>query len=283
MVVRTGPVTEPTATILLHGAAGSWSTWTPLLAAAQRSGEPLRNVIAIDLPGWGESPAPASGIPIARMGEAVGEVARRLGYDRWIVIGHSLGGFLALDIAARFRVETEAVLAISPSGRGILDAVRRPIRGGFGLPGFSGMLLAMRALSGLGPATRPLLRGLNRVGMLRVLAAPLFAEPAYAHPSVVDALVEEIRPRAFVGAARAAAHYDETAWARIACRVRTVRGERDVFVADSDEAALEALVPKVDQATIRGAGHFAAIEQPDEILRVLREATASAATAEVRR
>src|SRR5690606_22704174 len=44
-----------TATLLLHGAAGSWTTWLPLIRASQEAGSPLQNVVALDLPGWGES------------------------------------------------------------------------------------------------------------------------------------------------------------------------------------------------------------------------------------
>ncbi|HSP74609.1 MAG TPA: hypothetical protein VLO31_00160, partial [Cryobacterium sp.] len=55
---RTG---SDTATILLHGAAGSWTTWTPLLAAATSSGRAMTDLIIPDLPGWGDSPLPAEG------------------------------------------------------------------------------------------------------------------------------------------------------------------------------------------------------------------------------
>ncbi|BDZ47438.1 hypothetical protein [Naasia aerilata] len=53
VVARAAERTGGPATILLHGAAGSWTTWTPLLAEAAGSGRALADVVLIDLPGWG--------------------------------------------------------------------------------------------------------------------------------------------------------------------------------------------------------------------------------------
>lgn len=270
IVVRSGAVTGDVATILLHGAAGSWTTWSPLLRAAAHSGEPLRNVIAVDLPGWGESPAahPVGGV--AQLSDAVREVAQTLGYQRWILVGHSLGGFLALDLAARHPGDTEAVLLISPSGPAVIDAIRHPLRGGSALPGFAGMLLIMRFLAALGPVGRRLVRSVHSVGMLRALSAPLFTDPKHVHRSVIEALSQEVRPWAFVDAARAAARYDESRWRAVASPVRAVYGERDVFARASDRADLARLVRDFDAATVPGAGHFAAVEQPECVLQALR-------------
>lgn len=270
LVVRAGAVTGETATILLHGAAGSWTTWTPLLRAAAQAGDPLTDVIAIDLPGWGESRAPASDLDIAQLTRAVCEVAQSMGYRRWIVVGHSLGGFLALDVAARTPTRTDGVLLISPSGPAVIDAIRRPVRGGFALPGFAGMLLIMRLLAAMGSTGRALVRALAPAGLLRAFSAPLFAEPAHVHHTVVDALSDEVRPGAFVAAARAAAGYDTSLWRRIECPVRAIRGEHDVFVADADRGEFATLIRDFDQHTARDAGHFAAVEQPGTVLRALR-------------
>ncbi len=270
VVARVGVAASPVATVLLHGAAGSWTTWTPLLRAAAGSEDPIRNIVALDLPGWGESPFPSDGIDIERFSRAIREVVTRLGYERWVVVGHSLGGAMALDLAARFPDQTDSVLLVSPSGPAVFDAVRRPVHGGFGLPGFAGMFLAMRILSGLGDASAPLLRTLYRGGLLRLLSAPLFAPPRRIDPSVVHALADEIRPRSFIAASRAAAAYDESSWRGIRCSVRSVRGARDVFVGPDDGAGLAALIEDFDERVLPDAGHFAAVEQPAEVARLLR-------------
>lgn len=268
LVVRTGRGSgSPVATVLLHGAAGSWSTWAPMLAAS--SDPPLTDVIALDLPGWGESPGPVP--PAADLAVAVAAVARALGYPRWRVIGHSLGGVVALDLAARFPDETVAVGVVSPSGAGARAVTRHPVAGGLRLPWLAGMVVAMRVLRGLGPLARPLLRLLRRSGALRVLSRPLFRHPERIDRSVTDALAEEIRPPAFLAAARASLTHDDGVWRRIACPVRSVRGAYDVFVADRDARDWGTLLRDYDDRILADSGHFAHVEQPVETLRALRD------------
>ncbi|MFZ8318580.1 hypothetical protein ACO1LA_14060, partial [Staphylococcus aureus] len=81
---------------------------------------------------------------------------------------------------------------------------------------------------------RPLLRGLRRIGALRLFARPLFRHPDRVAPAVSDALADEIRPAAFLAAARAARTHDDDAWKRITAPVRAVRGRHDVFAGHHD-------------------------------------------------
>ncbi|WP_438353758.1 alpha/beta fold hydrolase [Microbacterium sp. CJ88] len=272
IVVRTGRRAGGPATILLHGAAGSWTTWTPVIAASDRSAAPLTDVVAVDLPGWGESGDLAATADASDLAAAVIEVARALGYDRWRLVGHSLGGFVALELAAQEPGSTLSVTLVSPSGAGVLDAVRRPLRGGMRTPGFAGMLLTMRLLAAFGAGGRGLVRLLARAGWMRALSAPLFARPRIVHASVIDALPEEIRPRAFARAARRAAAYDTDRWRRVTCPVHAVRGVRDVFAGPDDRAVFASLLPGFVETRLPDAGHFAHIERPDAVLTVLREA-----------
>ncbi len=127
------------ATLLLHGAAGSWTTWTPLIAAsALGTDAPLTDIVALDLPGWGESGGFGRIRSVEEVADAVVEVARALGYSSWRIVGHSLGGFIALDVAARHPAATVGVTLVSATGTGVLDAIRRPLRGGRALPWFAG-------------------------------------------------------------------------------------------------------------------------------------------------
>lgn len=265
IVVHAGPRVGETATLLLHGAAGSWTTWTPILRAAAAAGSPITDVVAADLPGWGESPFPGGGIDIGRIGAALEEVLGELGYGRWTLVGHSLGGFLALDMATRCPDRVDSVLLVSPSGPAVVDASRHPLRGLRALPGLVGMRVAMGFLAALGAGGMPLVRLLHRLGLLRLLAAPLFAEPSRIHGSVIDALAAEIRPRSFMDAARAASRYDISRWRAISCPVRAVSGERDVFVAASDAARFAELIPDFAQTVMTSVGHFGAVERPAEL------------------
>lgn len=269
VVVRTGRRAGGPATILLHGAAGTWTTWTPLIVASDTAGIPLHDVVAVDLPGWGESGDADLVHSVEDMSGAVAATAEALGYDSWRIVGHSLGGFVALDVAARHPGATLGVTLVSASGTAVLDAVRRPLRGGAALPGFAGMLTMMRMLAALGSAGIAIVRAAGRRGWLPALAAPLFA--GTVHPSVVDALADEIRPAAFARAARFAAAYEERTWTGIRCPVRSVRGVRDVFAGEADAAAFVRLIDDFRETRLGSTGHFAHIERPDAVLAAMAE------------
>jgi pimeloyl-ACP methyl ester carboxylesterase len=249
-----------TATLLLHGAAGSWTTWLPLIRASHKAGSPLQNVVALDLPGWGESGSISANATVEDLADAVAHATRTLGYARWNIFGHSLGGHLGLTIAARHPECTASVTAISATGPGALSVLRHPIRNFAALPALAGMLGAMRFLSKLGAGGTALIRALHRLRLLGPLSGPLFAHRRSLDSSVIDSLAAEIRPISFARGAAAAARYDETKWASIQCPVTLVRGDHDVFVSSSDDAWFQSAIPHAWQRVSPNAGHFAHIE-----------------------
>ncbi|WP_104197570.1 alpha/beta fold hydrolase [Cryobacterium sp. M15] len=270
VVVRHGRRTaSDTATILLHGAAGSWTTWTPLLQAADATGRDLIDLIIPDLPGWGDSPVASDETPsgVESMAELVADAARSLGYEHWNVVGHSMGGFIALQLAASEKRATTSVGLVSATTFSIQNSVRHPLRRFSMLPAFTALLLTMRMLQLAGPLGRGLVRAVARLGLLRALVAPLFSRPGAVASTVVAALGTEVRPARFVRAAVRAGAYDTAArWAHICCPVRSVHGDHDVFVTADDDERLRAAVPNCVISTIAGAGHFGQIERPLEVL-----------------
>lgn len=98
--------------VLIHGIGSQWQMWAPVLDLV--SGD--RDVVAIDLPGFGDSaPLPAGTRPTARvLAEAVASHLDELGLDRPHVAGNSLGGWIALELARLGRVASAT--ALSPAG-----------------------------------------------------------------------------------------------------------------------------------------------------------------------
>jgi pimeloyl-ACP methyl ester carboxylesterase len=98
--------------VLVHGLGSAHSVWRPVLPAL----EAQYDVITVDLPGHGESP-PLPEQDDASPGALAGVVAAfldRLGLDRPHVAGNSLGGWVALELAAMNRVAS--VTALAPAG-----------------------------------------------------------------------------------------------------------------------------------------------------------------------
>lgn len=271
VVVRHGRrTTSDTATILLHGAAGSWSTWTPFLTAAESVHAGPSDLVIPDLPGWGDTPLPVGTLTIDRMAASVAEIARALGYRRWRVIGHSMGGFIALHLAASEPRATTFVGLVSATTFSVIDTARHPLTRFATLPAYAALLQVMRMLRLLGPAGRALVRGLSRLGLLRGLVSPLFAAPHRVGASVIDALGREVRPDGFVLASAQAGGYDaQDSWRRITCPVRSVHGGSDVFVTGRDDGRLGGVIGDFAVRTVLGTGHFGHIERPLETLRGL--------------
>jgi pimeloyl-ACP methyl ester carboxylesterase len=98
--------------LLLHGLGGSTAVWSPVieLLAARRE------VLAIDLPGFGAAPAlPADLEPNAvNLAAAVRATCAELGFERAHVAGNSLGGWVALELGRAGWAAS--VTAISPAG-----------------------------------------------------------------------------------------------------------------------------------------------------------------------
>lgn len=98
--------------VLIHGLGGEWQVWEPVLDAL--AGQ--RDVIAIDLPGFGGSP-PLSGdvMPTpAALAAAVEVFLREIGVESFHVAGNSLGGWVALELGAVGAARS--VTALSPAG-----------------------------------------------------------------------------------------------------------------------------------------------------------------------
>lgn len=292
LTVRHGRRTRTgAALILLHGAAGSWTTWTPLLAAADACAahscaadtraagslsHALADLVIPDLPGWGDSPSPAdvASFTAPAIADAVAEVARSLGYRRWTVLGHSLGGFVALELAARQPEATESVGLVSATTFSVIDSVRHPLAQFGQVPAFTALLGVMRVFGLADNAGRALVRALDRLQLLWFLVAPLFRHAARVDRSIVAALAHEARPRAFArAAAHAAGGTSAAAWPGISCPVRSVHGDHDVFVAPSDDLRLAAALGDFEATTIPDCGHFGHIERPFSTLSALLPAS----------
>jgi pimeloyl-ACP methyl ester carboxylesterase len=102
---RTG---EGPPLVLLHGLGMSREVWRPVVPLLARE----REVIAVDLPGFGQSsPGPGT---MAGLADAVAAFVAWLGIERPHVAGNSLGGGVALTLGATGRART--VCALSPVG-----------------------------------------------------------------------------------------------------------------------------------------------------------------------
>jgi pimeloyl-ACP methyl ester carboxylesterase len=194
------------------------------------------------------------------------EVAEALGVTEFDLVGHSMGAFVALHLAAVRPDLVLSVSVVSATSFSAIDAVTHPLRGLVRLPAFT----LLRAVFGVLPrASASLLRGAARIGLLRALSSPVFRHVDRVPRSVLEAFVAELRPRGFLAASRSGQGYDASRWCAIDCDVAAVSGADDVFARSSDLDRLAGVVRHARTTLLADCGHFAHVERPHETMRAL--------------
>ncbi|WNV76352.1 alpha/beta fold hydrolase [Geodermatophilus sp. DSM 44513] len=255
-LTRTG-IGEPL--LLLHGMGSSRRDF----AAVVEDLAGTFDVLDVDLPGVGGSPALDGRPTVAAITDAVERTLDAQGAGRVHVLGDSLGARVALELAVRRRARS--VVAIAPSG---LNLPReRVVQGG-------GMALARVALR----AGRPLVTRLSRSPAGRTaLLAPLKARPWSTSAEEAAGARE--------GFADSRAFWRTLLWGllldvprglrRIDCPVTLVQGVAD-WVASGQTARYRPLVPRSRFVPLAWAGHAPQSDRPRTITRLVRETVRAA-------
>ena len=239
--------------VLLHGIGHSLKGFEPVLDLLARE----RDVIAIDLPGFGDSPPPPAGTPagIDSLATLTAEFLGTLGLERPHVAGNSLGGWVALELAKTGHASS--VVGLSPAGfHNRREAVFER----------NSLWISVRLARAVDPWAERLFapRLVRKVGAWQMVATEL------NHQQAVEM---------FRGAATAA-WFDQTLEA-ITGRT-TFTGPVDVPVTiawgDHDRLllprqALRAIseLPDAKLVVLKGCGHLPMYDDPQQVARVLLE------------
>jgi pimeloyl-ACP methyl ester carboxylesterase len=235
--------------VMLHGNLSSsrwWERLAPLL------GSDLRLILP-DLRGYGRSPAAPPGYDAQQMAADVRRVMEERGIERAVLVGHSMGGAVAMLLAAGMGERAEALALIDPV----------PACGLALPPETLAMMEAMRT---------------DRASLAAALGAIAHSAPRDAY---FDALVEE------------AAHSDPQAWReipvsftdfdivarlpRILCPVLCIMGGEDTIIPARDVDAMCRQFSHCEQVTLPGVGHCPQIEAPSACAEALRRLLAHTA------
>jgi pimeloyl-ACP methyl ester carboxylesterase len=137
--------------VLLHGIAGSSATWEPVIP--RLAGQ--ARVIAPDLLGHGESAKPPGDYSLGAYANLIRDLLEALGEDRATIVGHSLGGGIAMQFAYQYPERTERLVLVSSGG---LGREVHPILRAAVLPGAEIVLpwLSVAATRSIGTAVKTL-------------------------------------------------------------------------------------------------------------------------------
>jgi pimeloyl-ACP methyl ester carboxylesterase len=101
--------------LLIHGMAGSMETWRSVIDPLARNA----TVVAVDLPGHGASSPAGGDYSLGSLAAGLRDVLVALGHDRATLVGHSLGGGIAMQFSYQFPEMTERLVLVSSGGLGL--------------------------------------------------------------------------------------------------------------------------------------------------------------------
>src|SRR5579875_3168693 len=160
--------------LLIHGMAGTLDTWRAVIGPLAQSA----TVLAIDLPGHGSSSPAGGDYSLGSLAAFLRDMLFALGHERATLVGHSLGGGIAMQFSYQFPEMTERLVLVSSGGLGLEVS---PALRAASLPG-ANLFIAGTAAVG-GAIGRPVGRVLSAIG--RRPSADL-AEVARGYGSLVD-------------------------------------------------------------------------------------------------
>ncbi len=246
--------------LLIHGMAGNLGNWRPVI-------EPLARrytVVAPDLPGHGDSAPGGGDYSLGSLATALRDLLVVLGHDRATLVGHSLGGGIAMQFAYQFPEATERLVLVSSGG---LGPEVSPILRAAALPGAD---LFIAATAGVGSTVGTTVgRGLAAIG-LRPSAD--IAEVARGYASLVDhdrrtAFLSTLR--GVVGTRGQRVQAGDRLYLAKDVPVLIVWGERDPIIPVEHGRSAHALIPGSVLEVFDGVGHLPQIEAPARFTSVL--------------
>jgi len=240
--------------LFVHGLGGCWQNWLENLPHFARD----HRVIAVDLPGFGASQMPAEPISVAGYARTLDRLCDALALDAAAVVGNSMGGFVAAELAIAHPQRVERLVLVSAAGLQIAELHLGTVLRALALTradrvvGVYGGWVAAHAET---VARRTRLRRLMFAGIARhpeVVPWPLVAEQAqgFGRPGFLPAL-------------RAMVSYPlRDRLGEIACPALVVWGENDRLVPLRDADVFQRLIPDARKLVYPDTGHVPMLERP---------------------
>jgi pimeloyl-ACP methyl ester carboxylesterase len=269
-----GPGTPDAPVVLLiHGIAGRAAQWDATMRSVARH----CTVIAPDLLGHGNSAKPRGDYSLGAYAIGIRDLMLALGYERVTVVGHSLGGGIAMQFAYAYPMLTERLVLVSSGGlgrevHGLLKAVTWP-GAEWVLP-----LIAGGRIQAIGASIRGALVGTGLTTgpdvdeMMRSFGS--LKDPAarrafiYTIRSVIDARGQRV-------SAADRLHLADLVPTMI------IWGSRDPIIPAAHGRWAHEQMPNSRLEILEGVGHFPQLERPEQIADLLADFVESTKPAKI--
>jgi 4,5:9,10-diseco-3-hydroxy-5,9,17-trioxoandrosta-1(10),2-diene-4-oate hydrolase len=238
--------------LLLHGLGhwtdGAWGRLVPRL-------DPALRYVAFDLPGFGDSDKPDAAFDLAYFRRVLDDAVAALRLERFALVGHSLGGFIAADYAGAHSARVTHLALIAPAA---FARTRRhlvfALAGGFARPLFE---------------RRPSRRFVERI-MARSVVDPSTLEPAdveRAYELSQNLPLRKAFAGVYAGAIHAYAHARElqAGFARYDGPVFCAWGAHDRYISVAALRDAVRVYPNAKTLILNRSAHLPMIEEPDAL------------------
>ncbi len=246
--------------LLIHGMAGSSRAWKAVMPELARSYQ----VIAPDLPGHGQSASPTGDYSLGNLSATLRDLLAVIGIERATIVGQSLGGGVAMQLAYQHPEIAERLVLVGSGGLG--REVSWMIRA-----------LSLPGTEYVAPALFPgfVREAGNRVSELALrlgVRAPRVAEmwDAYASLTIPEHRVAFLRTvRAVIEPGGQAVSASGRLYLAAAMPTLIVWGDADSIIPVSHAHSAHAAMPGSRLEILPGVGHFPHAEEPDRFVEVL--------------
>jgi pimeloyl-ACP methyl ester carboxylesterase len=255
--------------VLIHGMVNSSRHWEAVALRLARD----HTVIAPDLIGHGDSATPRGDYSLGAHAAVIRDLLAAIGVDSATIVGHSLGGGVAMQFFYQFPQRTERLVLVSSGGLGHEVS---PLLRGAAMPGASRLLsLAAhpRLVSALDEAGERLRRhGLGTGVYLQAIARAL---RPLEQPGAREAFVQTLRSVIDVHGQRVSAR--DRLYLLAPVPTLLVWGERDHTIPLEHGRDAHAAIPGSRFETLPRAAHFPHLEDPEGLADVLGDFLATTA------
>ena len=226
--------------VFIHGFPLSRGAWSRQLDTFT----PTNRVIAQDLRGFGESGASSGPVFMSRYAEDIRALLVHLGTGPVILVGHSMGGYVALAFAKAFPDLLRGLVLVGTKAGGDAPEVAAARRA-------TAQKVRTEGIASVVESMAPKMLAATNTDAGMALAVRSLMQPA-SQEGVIGALLGMAeRP-------------DAGDWAgEIRVPTLVVAGADDILILPSESQSLAKAIPDAQLTLIPGAGHLVAFEQPD--------------------
>ena len=256
--------------VFVHGLSGCWQNWLlqlPEFAAEHR-------VIAVDLPGFGQSPMPREDISISGYGRWLDALLSELDIEAAAVVGNSMGGFIAAETAIKFPHRVERLVLVAAAGLSIEHQRDERILRFLEVTENIAQYVGAHFLSKSDALVR---RRRGRKLLMSIVAA----HPEDLDPRLTKEQISGANKPGFVPALDALTNYPiRDRISEIGCPTLIVWGPKDKLVPIKDAHEFDRLIPDSKLLIYEDTGHVPMLERPERFNDDLRAFLSEQASSE---